>query len=175
MDNFKPLLNKAYRFLSYRSRSEKEIRDYLEKKSKKLKFDSEENKNLIIEKAVEKLKEQKFLDDFEFTRQWINSRNKIKPKSIKFIFYELKQKGITREMAEEVLQDDSVELISDLEKAMALAEKKIVRYKNDDPEKIYIKLARFLAYKGFDYTTIKRVIDQKISKRYNKRSSFLKR
>ena len=56
MDNFTKLLNKTYRFLSYRQRSIKEVDDYLAKKKAS---------SLDSKRIINKLKEQKFLDDFE--------------------------------------------------------------------------------------------------------------
>jgi len=56
-----------------------------------------------------------------------------------------------------------------LEKAKALIKKRIKRYQGvADKKKIYEKLGRFLASKGFDYEIIKEVLDQVFTKEYNK-------
>lgn len=158
MDDFKKFLNKTYNFLSFRPRSEKEIQDYLIKK----KADS-----LIIKRVIESLKNSKFLDDKEFVKWWIEQRSRIKPKSLKFIKFELKQKGITKELIDEVLEAEDFETVPDLDKAMDLAKRRILRYKNEEPRKKWEKMSRFLASKGFDYDTIKQVIDQILPKGYN--------
>lgn len=158
MDNFIKLLNKTYRYLSYRSRSEKEIRDYLIKK----KASSVDSERIII-----KLKEQKFLDDKEFAKLWIESRSKVKPKALRIIKLELKQKGISKELIEELLEETK-DLKSDFDKALDLGKRKMPRVKNLERQKIYEKMGRFLASKGFDWDTVKKVIDQLLAEDYNK-------
>ena len=169
MDNFAKLLNSSLRFLSYRPRSEKEVREYLNKKSSIAKIPEEQKINLksVIDLVITKLKEKEFLNDKEFIKWWIEQRTKVKPKSLQFIKYELKQKGISNDLIEEVLENADFEIESDLDKAKKLAEKRIVRYENEDPKKRYEKMVRFLASKGFDWNTIKKVIDQILNKRYN--------
>jgi len=157
MDNFEKFYNRALNSLSFRPRSEKELRDYLEKK----KCD-----DLSIQRIIENLKEHKFLNDEEFVAWWIEQRTIVKPKAARIIKFELKQKGISKELIEEAFEKD---LSSDLEKAKALIKKRIKRYQGvADKKKIYEKLGRFLASKGFDYEIIKEVLDQVFTKEYNK-------
>lgn len=158
MDNFAKLLNSSLRFLSYRPRSEREVRDYLKKK----KAD-----DISIDHIIKKLIEKEFLNDKEFVKWFIEQRTKIKPKALQFIRFELKQKGITNEIFEEVLESKDFEIESDLDKALKLAQRRIERFQNVDPKKRYEKMVRFLASKGFNYDTIKKVIDQILNKRYN--------
>lgn len=170
MDNFTKLLNKTYRFLSYRPRSEKEISDYLIKKSSFAKASEGQEKQEIeklINSIINKLKEQKFLDDKEFAMWWIEQRSKIKPKSHRIIKFELKQKGITKELIEELLEETEG-LKTDFEKALELGKRKMRRFKNLERQKIYEKMGRFLASKGFDWDTVKKVIDQLLAEDYNK-------
>lgn len=174
MHNFEKLLANSYRFLSYRPRSEKEVRDYLIKKVKtqrtKDKIDLQNDKLIgeVIDSVISKLKQHKFLDDFEFVRWWIDQRSKVKPKALKFIIFELKQKGISKELIEEVLEDEDFQTTSDFDKALDLANKRIKRYINEEPKKRYEKMFRFLASKGFDWDTIKKVVDQVLPKGYNR-------
>lgn len=150
MENFEKLLNKTYRFLSFRPRSIKEVEDYLKRK-KAIDVDTK--------KIIEKLKSQKFLDDEEFARWWIESRTKARPRSSRLIKLELKQKGIDKELIDSIFEN-STEVVSDFEKAYALALKKAPKLKNLDRKKAYEKLGRFLASRGFNWDTIKEVIDQ---------------
>ncbi|MBI3984853.1 MAG: regulatory protein RecX [Candidatus Levybacteria bacterium] len=158
MDNFEKLLNKSYKFLSYRPRSEKEVRDYLIKK----KAD-----DLTIKRIIESLKEHNFINDTDFSKWWIEQRTKFRPKAQRLIKLELAQKGIDKDLVDEILQDKSVETESDLDKAKKIAKKKLPRLKNDEPQKQYEKLVRFLASRGFNWDTIKEVVDQLIRNRYN--------
>ena len=117
-----------------------------------------------MDSIIEKLKKQKFLDDREFAKWWIEQRSKVKPKALKFIIFELKQKGIEKDLIEEVLESKEFEIVSDFDKAFKLAQKRINRYRGETPKKAYEKMARFLASKGFDYDIIKKVIDQVLPK-----------
>lgn len=167
MDNFDKLYNKALHFLSFRPRSEKEIIDYLKKKTSYSKTSNEqEGKEIekMISLIIEKLKNYKFIDDFEFTRWWIEQRTKIRPKSLKFIKFELKQKGILSDLVQEVLEDKDFEVESDLDKALKLAKQKLPKYKKDVLQKQKEKLFRYLSGKGFDYDIIKEVVDRILAK-----------
>lgn len=148
MDIFEKLYPKTLRFLSFRPRSEKEIKDYLKKK----KAD-----DLTSDKIIGNLKKNKFLDDLEFAKWWIEQRTKIKPRASRIIKFELLQKGIDKELVDELLGQSGV---TEFDKALDLAQRKIKRYEKYDREKAFEKLARFLSSKGFDWDTVKEVIDR---------------
>lgn len=151
-------LNKALRFLSFRPRSEKEIQDFFKKKQV-----SKETSG----KVINKLKEYKFLDDFEFAKWWVEQRTLVKPRSWRVIKIELRQKGISKEIMEILNVNSELEEKDDLNAAIKLAEKRIPRYKSLPRQEIYKKLGRFLLSKGFNYEIIKRSIDEVFSKEYN--------
>jgi regulatory protein len=157
MDNFDKFYKKALNFLSFRPRSEKELKDYLSRK----KAD-----DLSIQKIIQNLKENKFLDDKEFAIWLVEQRTTFRPRAERLIKMELKQKGIDAELIDEVFKD----LVnSDLEKALSLGQKRMERYaKEKDKRKIYEKLGRFLASRGFNWDIIKEVIDRVLPKEYNK-------
>ena len=156
---FDKYLNKALHFLSYRARSEKEVREKLVLK----KAPAE-----IIERIIASLKEHKFLNDVEFARQFIEQRLRFKPKSLRIIKMELKQKGVDQEIIDEAfvnLQKNSEEDISlnDLEYAKKLVERKIDKYRDLPRQIVYQKLGAFLARRGFDWDTIKKSIDDALT------------
>jgi len=153
--DFDKLYNKTLHFLSFRPRSEKEVRDYLLKHKAGLE---------TTEKIINKLKEYKFIDDEEFTRWWIEQRTILKPKASRIIKFELKQKGIDRQLIDSFFEDNK-DSTADFTKALKLAERKMSRYaKIEDKRKVYEKMGRFLASKGFNWDTIKAVIDQILGK-----------
>jgi regulatory protein len=145
---FERYYNLSLRFLSYRPRSEKEIKDYLNEK----KVDEE-----IQKKIIEKLKSYNFLNDLEFAKFWVEQRTKFKRKPIRVIEYELNQKGINKNLIEEVISGfDSKEL--DLENAKKLAEKKMDFHRNLDPKKREEKVMSYLLGKGFNYEIVKKAL-----------------
>jgi len=155
--------NKALRFLSYRPRSEKEVQDNLLRKKA-----SKE----IIEKVIAKLKEQKFINDEEFVRWWIEQRSTFRTKSIKFIKMELQQKGIDKNIIDRIIQNSlqvggQAEFIiqNDLERAKKLIEERVERLRGLSKQEVYQKLGSYLSRRGFGWETIKKSIDEILSER----------
>ena len=81
-------LQKALLLLSYRPRSEAEIRQ----KMKKGGFDPE-----VITKVLERLRETGLVRDESFARDWVENRSALRPRSRKMLAYELRQKGVAEE------------------------------------------------------------------------------
>lgn len=173
MDLYKKYLDQAVYFLSFRSRSEKEVRDNLQKKLKKrnnaVKLMGEELKEHeeAIEKVIAFLKEQRFINDVEFAKLWLESRSRSKPKSLQLIKMELRQKGVASDIIEAVAVHPETETGSDYDRAKKLAEKKFPRYKHLPKQEIYQKLGGVLARNGFNWEIIKRSIDDILRMGYN--------
>lgn len=152
MDDFEKYYIKAAHFLKYRPRSVKEVRDKLKEKKA-----SPE----IIERIIATLTEQKFLNDREFARLWVRQRIFLKPKSKRIIALELRQKGIDKEVIEEVLLDPGEDQeVNDLSQAKKLVSSKIHKYKGFQRQEVYQKLGGFLARRGFSWDTIRQSIDE---------------
>lgn len=156
MDNttFARYYNLALRYLSYRPRSEKEVLDYFKKKQEKA---PNLNDNVVSQIMV-KLREYKFINDSEFAKFWLEQRTKFKKKPIRVIEYELSQKGISRDIVEEILAEFDVKGL-DLENAKKLALKKLDFYRNLDPKKRREKVTGFLLRRGFNYDIVKKILN----------------
>lgn len=150
------LYTHALRFLTKRPRSEKEVRDNLSKKKA-------DPSNIDI--IVAKLKEQKFLDDKDFALWWIEQRQILKPLGWRLLELELKQKGIRKEIIDEIKDaGKEVRREQELLQARELGEKRFKKYVGMSRDEVYRKLGGFLARRGFDLDTIKAVIDQLLQK-----------
>lgn len=130
-------LNSALRYLVHQPRSIRQMNEYLVKKG----FD--EN---MINKTIEKLLEQKYLDDEIFTRTFVENRIHHKPKSKFALAYELNQKGIKSAVIEDVLKT-----YDDQDLARKAIEPKIQLWSRLDFEKFKKKVLNFLQYRGFSY------------------------
>ncbi|HCJ65748.1 MAG TPA: hypothetical protein DHV62_00075 [Elusimicrobia bacterium] len=139
--------NYASKLLKYRNRSEKEIREKLKQK----KFN-----DTVIADTIGWLKEKKYLDDQQFTREWIESRKR-KGYSKKYIHWELKQKGISAETVN-LDFDEQEGLLSDKEVAKKLVEKKIKQYRNLEPTKVKQRIQNLLLRHGFSWEIIEEVL-----------------
>ena len=126
--------NRALRYLSYRDRSESEMRTYLMDKD----FPPP-----IVDQTIAYLKNLRYIDDPRFARQW--GRMRIEGKQFgKFrLQQELRQKGLNAELIENTLQ----ELYGDVDEvdlARTSVEKKMNGWKHLDKIKQKRRLAQFL-------------------------------
>lgn len=146
------LLNKAYFYLKFRPRTEKEVRNYLHKKikTKHWSFDNVEN-------VIKKLKEQGLIDDKKFIDLFVRDRTVLKPKGKRVLIQELRKKGIDDELIEKYFSENP---INEEELALQILKKRWLRFKNLDSQKRFEKSARFLISRGFDFNLVKKTIDK---------------
>lgn len=110
----------------------------------------------IIDEAISRLLELKYLDDNEFVKDYVLSRIQFKPRGISLIKQELKIKGIDKNIIEsgfeEMDYDESKACLDLISKKNRLWSKHPLRKQKE-------KAFRFLAGKGFSkeaiYTTLK--------------------
>lgn len=136
--------NWSLKYLSYRPRSIKEVYEHLVRK------------NFIedtVSHVLKKLIDLKFLDDEEFAKAWIRSRQ-IKGKSKFIIKNELRQKGLSDEIAEPFLK----EARKDFEVARELFEKKKKTLGKLPKEEFKKKIIPFLQRKGFSWEIIRKLL-----------------
>ncbi|MEX0616298.1 MAG: RecX family transcriptional regulator [Candidatus Woykebacteria bacterium] len=165
-DQTKRLLDKSLRLLSYRPRSEKEVRDYLLRKQKIKEIEKSEVEKAQYEKSIERvisrLKDLDQIDDKEFALWWAEQRSKFKPLGQSLIKLELRQKGIDVDIIEEVAkgaQGTEETNGSEVELAKKAALKKLGSYKNLEKAEFRVKMGQFLARRGFSWDIIKKVVD----------------
>ena len=135
-------LDAAYRYLSYRQRSEGEIKQWLHKRG----FANE-----VAEKAIVRLREQNLSDDFAFAQFWTENRLSFRPKSKRLIKKELRDKKVAAEIVEQVTKD-----IDDEEIAYKLGSSRMPALAHLDYPEFYRRLSSYLTYRGFSYEVIKR-------------------
>lgn len=148
LERLNKAVNYTVKLLSYRQRSEKEIRDKLIEK---------EYMDHQIEYAINYCKDRNYINDYEFasafTRDKINL-NKYGPIKIK---YDLLNKGVSEEIVNSVLDEN---LDNEYNQALEVAKKQVQRYKKDDKYKKYRKLGGYLNRRGFTYDTINSVLNE---------------
>jgi regulatory protein len=147
---FERYFNLSLKFISFRPRSEKEVLDYLKKK--KL---TEET----ISKIMARLVDLNFIDDLEFAKFWIDQRMRGRPRALRIIKLELKQKGIREEKIDEAVNELGKSSSDDLENARRLAERKLNSYRNLPEDERRRKLIGVLQRRGYDYEVIKKALE----------------
>lgn len=158
------LMEKMYRWFSLRQHSEKEVRDYFRTKNLESRIKGkEEVSQLAVESLIENLKKKGMVNDKEFAKAWAEARRKTKLKGIKAIRAELFQKGIDKETIEEVTRVES-QKSSEEGLAKQALEKKMKYWKNLPTLEFHKKAFEFLLRKGFDYETVRSVIEKTIKK-----------
>ncbi len=138
--------DRALKYLSYKNRSTKEIYDYLKKKE----FSDEE-----ITSAIEKLVEYKFLDDKNYSEIFTRDRQ-LKGRSKRMISYELKQKGINKDLSEMTLENAQ----DDLKTAKEYIGKRLHQFNRLDPEKRKQRIVGRLQSRGYSWDVIKKVLQE---------------
>lgn len=90
------VLEAALRFLEARARSEAEVR-------RRLTYAG--YRPDLVDGAVTRLAELGILDDEQFARAWVESRDRARPRGERALRRELSLKGIEREVADDVLEE----------------------------------------------------------------------
>lgn len=153
VEEFAKLQDIVFRFLNYRPRSEKEIRDHLTLKvaqKENVKF-SQAKESPLIDSIISKLKKYKFINDLEFAKWFLNSRMRSHQKGLRLISMELKVKGIDQEIIKSITKNAG----SEKDLATKAVEKKIKRWQKLSTLDFKKKFYQFLLARGFSYETIK--------------------
>lgn len=157
------LMERMYGLFNIRQRSEKEVRDYLKNLSFKRKLkDKDEISDIAIDSLIEKLKQKRLLNDREFAKSWVSARRRSKGKGIIALKSELYQKGIGREIVDEILEESSSE--SEEKLAIKGIEKKWKIWNLLPVLEKKKKAYEFLMRKGFEYEIVKSVIEKLMEK-----------
>ena len=133
----------ASRFLSYRPRSEAEIRGRLSRR-----FPPH-----LGERVMESLTEQTLVDDVRFASLWVDSRDSLNPRSASAIRRELLSKGVAAEVADTAVRD-----IDDHDSAYRAAFAAARRLDQADLATFRRKLWGHLQRRGFSGSVTRRTI-----------------
>ncbi len=110
----------------------------------------------MVNAAIQRLKENNFLGDEQFARDWVENRTTFRPRSKRMLAMELRQKGI----AEEAIQRALAETGDEDSLAYQTAQKYARRLAGADWETFRKRLGAFLMRRGFSYGTIAPILRQ---------------
>lgn len=145
-DSKERALQQALLFLSYRVRSEKEIRQNL------LKHEYAED---VIEITLQRLRDTGLANDNDFARAWVENRNTFRPRSRRALTMELRQKGLDEETVKSAVSD-----VDESALAYDTARKRASRFQGLEWSEFRKKLSEYLARRGFPYSVIAPVVTQ---------------
>jgi len=125
----------ALRLLSYRSRSQVEMRQRLAGKGLP---------SAVVSETIERLLQLGLLDDLDFARRWVEGRNRSSPRGRRLLMEELRLKGIDRETIEEALV-----VVNEADAAYGAAHRQAQRLQGCEFSIFQRKLGVFLLRRGF--------------------------
>jgi regulatory protein len=140
-------VERAINYLSFRPRSQAEVRRYLRKK---------ETPPDIIEAVLERLQRLDYVNDRSFASFWVENRERFNPRGAQALRNELRMKGVEREVVEEVVDDEQ-----DEELALRAASRKaalLLQTPGIDYSTFRNRLGGFLQRRGFSYEIVARVV-----------------
>jgi regulatory protein len=127
----------ALRLLAYRPRSEREMRDELQRRV---------IPQAIAEETLARLKDLRLLDDRAFAESWTESRQRNSPRGRRLLLAELAQKGIEHEVAREsvaAVDEEDAAVRAGRKRSQVLGKVEYVDFRR--------RLGEFLARRGFGW------------------------
>lgn len=150
-EDLQALFNHAYFYLKFRPRTKKEVRDYLYKKIVKRHWSRDS-----VDKVIQQLEEQNFINDKEFVRWFIEQRNNSKPKSQFVLTQELLRYGVPKELIVFYFEENSQ---PEEKLALKALQSKWNRFQRLEKKERFEKSASFLSRRGFSFDLIRKTIE----------------
>ena len=146
-------MNRAVEYLSHTIKTEFQVRQYL----KNLKFkkkgvwfneDIQLDWDLLFEQIIDSLKKYKYIDDEEFAHAFVQSRLNVKPRGKSVLISELLSKGVSKEIAQRVCDQEITDELDVLRNAFRK------RFKDEKFNIRNQKMVGYLLRKGFNWDLI---------------------
>ncbi len=141
--------DRAVRLLARRPYSKAELRRYLAKK---------DVPNAVVQATLAKLERLGYVDDRAFADYWVENRERFRPRGLRALRYELRQKGIAAEIVEAALQN--VDPHASAYRAAQTYTRRLRGLARRDAQN---KLAAFLQRRGFAYAVVREVVEEVLS------------
>jgi regulatory protein len=145
-NDFQRCLNAAHGYLSYRPRSEFELKERLSRRG----FNGGS-----VEAVLARLKELALVDDVEFAQFWCDNRQTFSPRSGSLTRMELRRKGVAEEVIGQVIGT-----VSDEDSAYRAGLVKAHRLSLSDYQVFRRRLGEYLKRRGFSYGVISKTVAQ---------------
>ncbi|OGU59268.1 MAG: hypothetical protein A2X64_01905 [Ignavibacteria bacterium GWF2_33_9] len=141
----------AYSYCTKYSRSEKEVFDFFKRKGYELD---------VISDAIKFVKEFDVLDDRKTIQFAINHFHNRKKFGINRIRLELRKRGYSEDLVNDVLQEMNSDEDTEYEKAIYLISKKerLIQSKKEEKRLVFVK--NLLNRNGIDFSVIKRILNE---------------
>jgi regulatory protein len=111
---------------------------------------------VTAEKIILELEKGRFIDEYRYTRAFVNDKVKFSRWGVQRIKQTLQQKGISKAVIIEVCQGVEGDLL--FQNGLKLAQAKLKSIRNDKPLSQQRKIYNLLLYRGYDVNMIWRII-----------------
>lgn len=161
----------ADRYISYRPRTEYELRRYLTQKLKKKQLIEEHEQEVYICKIFKKLAAEGRLNDAQFLEWFVDDRQYFRPRGLRRLKQELTQKGIKKDLIDTYF---STHVIDEVPHIIDILSKKFFLYGQQPqahllttsrPDPFIQKIINHLLRRGFSYDAIKTAFEEFIKKK----------
>jgi len=150
--NADSLYGYGLRLLTYRARSEREVRQ---------RFQQRGAAPDLADAVVERLRHGGLIDDEAFAEAWVDSRRRAAPRGDRLLKQELARKGVARATIDAALGGDA-----DAQALARQAAAKKARALASEPEPVFVRrLTDFLLRRGFEYETVAGVVRELAAER----------
>ncbi|MGH2499365.1 MAG: regulatory protein RecX [Candidatus Limnocylindria bacterium] len=137
----------AVRYLANRPRSVSEIRRHL--RSKRF-------ADAAIDRAIDALRAQRYIDDEAFARYWLEQRERFRQRGDRALVSELLDKGVARETIDGVLGERAPD--TEVRQAREAVRHMLSRWAGLEEGERKRRMHAHLARRGFSYETIEEVL-----------------
>lgn len=137
------LYNNVLGYLALRPRSTWEVESYLRRKKAP---------PSLSESILNKLSNNKLLDDVSFAESFVRSRRATRPTSARKLQFELQQKHVSKSVIQRVLAEEEDGVESNALAQLVAKKRQQSRYQDD------VKLMQYLVRQGFSYDDVKRAV-----------------
>lgn len=140
--NIDKAYDRALNLIMRRPRSEWELRDYLTRKN----YDPACTRSVLVQ-----LEERGYVDDQDFARRWVENRRLLKAVSKRRLVQELRQKRVSDDIIQAVLEADKTDEQQVLRELIE-RKRKQTKYQDD------LKLTQYLVRQGYNYGDVKQAM-----------------
>jgi len=139
-DSVEAAYDRTLKYLAYRPRSSAEVGRYLSQKG----VGAE-----IRDRVLDRLRGAGLVDDGAFAQFWVENRESFRPQGRRLLRQELRQKGISEGLIDEVLLG-----VEEDRSAYAAAAQRAVRFAHLEDEAFREKMYGYLRRRGFDHEVV---------------------
>lgn len=150
-DSIQSAHDRTLKYLAYRPRSSAEVSRYLRGKG------VDEG---VSEQVLLRLRASELVDDTAFARYWVEDRERFRPRGRRLLRQELRRKGISNHLIDEVLSD-----VEEGRSAYEAALQRVSRWASLDDETFGEKMYSFLRRRGFEYDVIAGTVSRLLRER----------